>query len=315
MKFTLKLLSMLFLWSIQTLAFAQTGTIKGGIQSATGEPLVGISVGLQGTSLGAPTNENGTFAIQNIPAGTYTLTATGVGYVATRQNVTVTPGKTLRFDLQLSESQTELQEVVVKSRSESYLELNSDVALRSRTPLKDIPQSIQVVTRQVLVEQQAYTLSDALNNVAGVTPKGDWNYFNMRGFLTGAANIMVNGQRNGFINEDQSPTLPYVERIEVLRGPSSVLFGNGSIGGTLNMVTKKPQKDFNVGANLTVGSFGLARLQADVTGALNKSRTLSGLLNIGAETGGNFIRDFKNQNLVITPMFTWEISPAPAYIQ
>ncbi|MFT3948189.1 MAG: TonB-dependent siderophore receptor [Agriterribacter sp.] len=203
-----------------------------------------------------------------------------------------------------------LSEVVVTGvKSRRYTQATSDFALRSNANLKDVPQAIQVIPRQVLADQNVYRLSDVYKNVAGVTEQSDFNYVNMRGFLTSSANFMINGQRGSYFGLASSPQIPYAEKVEVLKGPSSVLFGNGAIGGTINIITKKPKKDFATSANITAGSFGLLRVQADVTGSLNRSKTLSALLNIGAETGGSFYKDFKNNSVTITPVVSWNISP------
>ncbi len=259
--------------------------------------------------MGTATDGQGEFVLRRVPVGTYTLVATGVGYSASRQNIAVASGKATILTLQVNETTHSLQEVIVTGgREKPYAELIIESGTRTRTPLRDIPQAIQVVSRQVLQEQQVYRLSDVYKNVAGVTDQSDFNYVNIRGFTTSAANFMVNGQRNGYASLDQSPQLPYAERVEVLKGPSSVLYSNGAIGGTINIVTKKPRRDFLTDANLTVGSFGLSRLQADVTGSLNKSQTLLGLINVGLENGGSFYDDFKTKSIVLTPVFTWHIN-------
>ncbi|MBC7922994.1 MAG: TonB-dependent receptor [Ferruginibacter sp.] len=287
---------------------AAPGSIRGSIQSPAGEPLVGINVGLEGTTLGVPTDERGEFTLLNVPAGTYTLLATGVGYSASQQNVTVAAGKVTALALQLDEATQSLREVTVAGRrGQNYLESVAETGTRTPTPLKDIPQSIQVVPKAILQEQQVYRLNEVFKNVAGITDQSDLNYVNIRGFTTSSANFMFNGQRNGYVGLDQSPQLPYVDRVEVLKGPSSVLYGNGAIGGTINLVTKKPRKEFHTNANLTFGSFNLTRFQADVTGSLNKSKTLAGLVNIGVENGGNFYQDFENKSIIVTPVFTWKI--------
>lgn len=305
-----KLILLLTVLLISKLTIAQTlkGNLNGTITSSSGQPLAGITITVD--SVANRTDDDGRFLIRNVPAGTYGLEAKGVGFTAYRQNVTVEVGKTNTVTLQLNENETLLTEVTVRGDTRNtYVRLNAETGTRTNTPLKDVPQAIQVVPHAVLVEQQAYRLSDAFKNVAGITEQSDLNYVNIRGFLTTGANFMVNGQRNGYYGLDESPQLPYVERIEVLKGASSILYGNGAIGGTINMITKKPRTEAGAKANLTVGSFGLTRLQADVTGALNRSKSLSALLSIGLENGGSYYQDFNTKSAVITPFLTWNISP------
>lgn len=286
-----------------------TGTLVGTITAGNGQPLPGITIQVGAAS--TRTAEDGSFVLRPLAAGRYPLTARGLGFSVTRQDVQVAAGKTTTLNLQLNPSETALTEVTVSGSpvgaGRRYVQLNTETATRSPTPLRDVPQAIQVVPQVVLAEQQAYRLSDAFRNVAGVTEQGDLNYVNIRGFLTSGANFMLNGQRNGYFGLDESPQLAYVERVEVLKGPSSVLYGNGAIGGTINLITKRPRAETSVKANLTGGSFNLGRLQADVTGALNPSKTLTGLLSVGLETGGSYYQDFRQRSAVLTPVFNWNL--------
>lgn len=287
---------------------AQNGSIKGFAVDENSEPLQGATISLQGTAYKAITNSDGYYNITNIPAATYTLVVSYVGKESYKQNLTITAGKATSLSLQLNQGQQTLSEITVTGiRSRQYAAVNTTVATRSNTPLKDIPQAIQVIPRQIMNEQQVFRLSDVFKSVAGVTEQSDYNYVNMRGFLTSASNFMINGQRNSFFGLASSPQIPYAERVEVLKGASSVLYGNGAIGGTINIVTKQPRKEFSSDASITAGSFGLIRVQADVTGALNKSKTLSALLNIGAESGGSYYNDFKSRQLTVTPVVKWNI--------
>ncbi len=302
------LLLLALLGGLAARAQAPTGTLVGTITADTGQPLPGMAITVGGAS--ARTAEDGSFVVRHLPAGTYVLEARGLGFAASQQNVRVEAGKTSTLNLQLNQRETTLTEVTVQgnaARSSSYVRLNAETATRTPTPVRDVPQAIQTVPQVVLAEQQAYRLSDVFKNVAGVTEQGDFNYVNIRGFLTTGANFMVNGQRNGYYSLDESPQLPYVERVEVLKGASSVLYGNGAIGGTINLITKQPRAETSARANFTVGSLGLTRLQADVTGALNKSRSLTALLSVGLENGGSYYPAFRNRSAVVTPVVRWNI--------
>lgn len=304
----MKLTLLFFFCLTNSLVFAQSGKgqLTGNITSQKGEPLSAITISVgDATTL---TDEDGSFTFRNIKSGTYVLEARGIGFTATRQNVVVENGKIKNINLQLNENATLLNEVTITATSvRSYTKQATMLGTRSNTPLLEIPQAIQVIPRQILNDQQAYRLSDVYKNVAGVTEQSDYNYVNIRGFLTSSANFMLNGQRSSYFGLGVSPQIPYAERVEVLKGPSSVLYGNGAIGGAINIVSKKPKKEAFSDASLTVGSFNLVRVQADVTGALNKSKSVSALLNIGAETGGSFYQDFKNKSITVTPVLLWNI--------
>lgn len=290
-------------------AFSQsTGSIQGYIVGDDKQGLEGITIVLSNTKYTTITTEDGAFMFGAIPAGTYTLIAAGMRLNAEKQSIQVNSGAVTKMNLQLTASSSQLQEVTVNAIIKRlYTKVNSELATRSNTPLRDVPQAIQVIPRQILNDQQAYRLSDVYKNVAGVTEQSDYNYVNIRGFLTSSANFMLNGQRSSYFGLGVSPQIPYAERVEVLKGPSSVLYGNGAIGGTINIVTKKPKKEYFTDASITLGSFDLVRVQADVTGPLNGSKTLSALLNIAAESGGSFYQDFKNKSITVTPVFVLNI--------
>ena len=125
-----------------------------------------------------------------------------------------------------------------------YRATRSATATRTDTPLRDTPQSVQVVPRDVLVDQQDIRLSDALQNVSSVQPggtiQGRSDTFIIRGFRTqtyAIDGVLLNQASNfSAVTRD----LADVERIEVLKGPASVLYGRGDPGGLINIVTRQP---------------------------------------------------------------------------
>ena len=289
-------------------AMGQVGSVSGKIVNENKEPLEGVTVKIDKTEINTITNSEGVFQFKSVPVGKYTLLVTYVGKATLSREIDVIVNATLSVPLELNEQQNSLNEVVVKGTSNrKYIRTTSEFASRQNIPLRDLPQSIQAIPRQIILDQQAYRMNELFKNVAGATEQSDWNYVMMRGFLTNSSNFLVNGQRGGFVGEDQFAQLSFIERAEVLKGPSSVLFGNGAVGGTFNLITKKPKEDSYVAANIATGSFGLLRVQADVNGALDKKKKLLGLLNIGLENGGNFYQDFRNRNALITPFFTWKL--------
>ena len=293
---------------ISVAAMAQTGSLSGKIIDNNNEPLEAVTISIQNNKFSSLTNSEGLFSITSIPSGKYAITLSYVGKETQKQNVNIEAGKATVLNLQLNTASSQLNEVVVKATNNTkYIRTTSEFASRQNIPLRDLPQSVQPIPRQVILDQQAYRMNELFKNVAGATDQSDWNYVMMRGFLTNSGNFLVNGQRGGFAGEDQFAQLSFIERAEVLKGPSGVLYGNGAIGGTFNLITKKPKEEFYTSANIATGSFDLLRLQVDVNGSLNKKKTLLGLLNIGAENGGNFYKDFRNRNILITPFLTWKI--------
>ncbi|MEH1845502.1 MAG: TonB-dependent receptor [Nostoc sp.] len=199
-------------------------------------------------------------------------------------------------------------ELVVTGEQDGYRVPDASTATRTDTPLRDIPQSIQVVPQQILKDQQVIQASEALRNVSGVqrtTPAGNSaEIYLIRGF-----NQSVN-LRDGFRDTDQKfVETANLERIEVLKGPASVLYGNVDPGGVINFVTKQPLRDPFYALGVQAGSFGLVRPTLDLSGPLNSERTLLYRLNAVYQHGGDF-RDFDQEveRFSISPVLSWKIN-------
>ena len=155
------------------------------------------------------------------------------------------------------------QEIVVTgaAHDSGYVPQDSAIA-KTPAPLRDLPQSVAVVGAEVLRDQRALSVQDALKNVAGIgfsSGDGQRDQVTIRGF-SAIADQYVDGFRDdGLYFRD----LSNVERIEVVKGPAAVLYGRGSSGGLINRVTKRPDGDVTAAA-ITGGSFGNVRGEFDV---------------------------------------------------
>lgn len=302
----MKLLFTLFGWLTFTAALAQTGTVRGRITDAVQAPQIGLVVRLENTAFGTTTDVDGTFFLEKIAPGQYTLVVSGVGYSAQKHNLVVQTGQTTQLALAVDPKLQELQEVVVSDRRP--FETNASGLTRTATPIKDLPQSVQVINQSTLQEQQVYRVDEALKNVAGVNESSAWGSYNFRGFETSAASFLTNGQKGTGNPEGVMPFLANVERIEVLRGSSAILYGEGAVGGNLNLITKQPKKITAVNAQLSGGSFDLFRAQADVAGSLTADKRLYAIGGVGYENGGQFIQDFRHRTLQLFGSVRWEPS-------
>ncbi|CAM4521327.1 TonB-dependent siderophore receptor [Corallococcus exiguus] len=164
-----------------------------------------------------------------------------------------------------------LPEVSVEGETEKYNVTEPSLARLPR-PLVDTPQTITVVPERVMEEQQAMTLRDALRNVSGITVtageggrQGD--SFSLRGF-SAQTDTLRDGVRDlGWFTRDTFN----LEGVEVYFGPSSVLFGRGSTGGAINLVTKKARKGSFTDLRLSGGTAPIGRIEADVNQELSDS--------------------------------------------
>ncbi|WP_017653092.1 TonB-dependent siderophore receptor [Fortiea contorta] len=197
-------------------------------------------------------------------------------------------------------------ELVVTGEQDKYGADNASSATRTDTPLRDIPQAIQVIPQQLLEDQKAQRLADALQNVAGVTPQNSsinsFDQFLIRGF---SGESTRNGLRD--TTNEVSSVLSNVERIEVLKGPASVLYGQGSPGGTINIITKQPLSTPFYSLSATIGSYNLYQGALDFSGPINDTKTVLYRLNASIQKSDSFV-DFANiDNSFIAPALTWLI--------
>jgi iron complex outermembrane receptor protein len=179
---------------------------------------------------------------------------------------------------------------------------------RLNVPLRDTPRSIQVIPREVIEDQAANRIGDALRNVSGVVRDGGFggtaDQFAVRGFF------LRNRFRDGFRDPNFSvQDTANIERIEVLKGPASVLFGSVQPGGAINIVTEQPLAIPRQEAQLQVGNFGFFRPTVDLTGPLTESEDLRYRLNLAFEYSDGF-RDLDQDawRFFAAPVVAWDIT-------
>lgn len=150
--------------------------------------------------------------------------------------------------------------------------------------LRETPQSVTVMTRQRMDDFKLETLTDVLEQTPGVTVsrQNDWNIFNVRG---SSVNLQTDGARRistgwGWSShiEHTLDDLADIDRIEVLKGSSGLVNGDGAYGATVNLIRKRPTRDFQASATVGAGSWDTYRLDADLSGPLNADASLRGRL-------------------------------------
>ncbi len=224
----------------------------------------------------------------------------------------------------VDEPATTLPTVSVKAKPESatgpvpgYVAKRSATATKTDTPLIETPQSISVITANRIDAIGATTLREAMGYTPGVNispwgsdPRYD-NWIFLRGFDAYKPGFNLDGLplRNndtwGVFQTDNYGA----ERVEVLRGPASVLYGQGGPGGTVNVVSKRPSADAQREIRLQVSDPERRQVAGDFSGPLSEDGNvlyrLTGLLREG-ETNGGFTPD---DRLYLAPALTWNISP------
>ncbi|MBR0709451.1 TonB-dependent siderophore receptor [Bradyrhizobium liaoningense] len=190
-----------------------------------------------------------------------------------------------------------------------YVATRSGTGTKTDTPLRETPQSISVVTADRVTDQGATTVQEALRYVPGVfadaygaDSRGD--YPRIRGQ---DPNIYLDGTRmvNTFNFNEWRPEPYTLERIEVLRGPSSVLYGDTSTAGLLNLISKRPQAESASEIGVQYGSFNRKQVQLDSTGKLTKDGEWLYRF-VGVFRDSNMQTDYvKDDRIVLAPSLTW----------
>lgn len=201
-------------------------------------------------------------------------------------------------------------QVTGETQPEGYRVPEASTLTGTDTPLRDLPASIQVIPQELLRDQGVNSLDEALRNVSGVTSGGPafgtYDNIILRGFRTSNfGNFRRNGLRFPHLSD---PLNANIDRIEVYKGPASVLFSDIAPGGVINLITKQPLPVAFAEVGATVGSFGRYGVRGDVSGPLNEDASLRYRLNISYD-GANSFRDFINsRTFFISPVLAWDIS-------
>jgi iron complex outermembrane recepter protein len=208
-----------------------------------------------------------------------------------------------------TEGDEEVEIVVTGEQETGYSVPDTSTATKTDTPLRDIPQSIQVIPRQLLEDRNITRVGEALQNVPGVFSleggyEGYADYYQIRGFDTSRGSLFRDGIATDVWDTSEIVNL---ERIEVLKGPASVLFGQGSPGGIVNLVTKKPLAEPYYSISGTIGSFNTYRGELDFSGPLNDSKTVRYRLTMAYENNDSFIDFVEGERFFIAPVITWDI--------
>ncbi|MDZ7954625.1 TonB-dependent siderophore receptor [Nostoc sp. DedQUE09] len=204
--------------------------------------------------------------------------------------------------------QDEPIELVVTGEQDGYRVQDATTATKTDTPLRDIPQSIQVVPREVLEDRNARSLAEAVETVSGVVDGADYNGspaqdFIIRGFEQGGS--FRNGYRD--VNSFGLTGVGTIERVEILKGPASVLFGAVEPGGIVNIVTKQPLSEPYYKLEFEAGNRDFYQPSLDFSGPLNDDKTLLYRLNASYQTSDGF-QDFVNTNLTtFAPTISWKL--------
>jgi len=209
------------------------------MDSKSGEPLLGANVILEGTALGAATDENGEYIIENVSIGTYTIIAMFIGYETLHKEIKIEADRSYIIDMKLSPSAIELQETKV-------------TAEKRKEKVTEAPASIEIVSSRDIKQETTTNIGSYLKGLKGVdfTSSGINNYsISIRGFnssfntrvLTLTDGRVANIPALRVINYSTVPqSMDDIDKMEVVLGPATAMYGANAHSGVVNIISKSP---------------------------------------------------------------------------
>ncbi len=211
-----------------------------------------------------------------------------------------------------NEEPRQLDELVVRGTDMNKYVFDETASVTGfKADTDELPRSVQIIPEQVILDQNAKTLTEVLRNVAGISQEP--------GFGGTEDQFRIRGIRNNHLFVDGNPVSPRyrvdvsnIEQVEVVKGPASILHGQVSPGGVINVVTKKPQAEQATSLQLDVGQHGEREVTFDSTGKLNSDnllyRTVVAVENSSSfrevsTTDGTY--DDSVDRLSVSPSLTW----------
>ncbi|WP_338042741.1 TonB-dependent receptor [Flavobacterium enshiense] len=245
------------------------GTIKGEVVTSKNLPLEKVTITTKNGDFSVMTNAEGNFSISNVKPGKYTLIFSHVGFISANAQVSVKAGGISQVpQIVLVEASNTLSEVIVSGSVINRTLANGKAGIKTI----DLPQSVQVIGRKTLEQQQVTRLSDVIKNINGVyvgsARGGAQESLWSRGYDMTANNMFKNGFR---YNGGSMPEVASLEQVEALMGSSALLFGNVAPGGILNMVTKTPNFTRGGSVSFQAGSYAYYKPTVDFYGPLNST--------------------------------------------
>ena len=250
----------------------QTNSISGKV-SSNGEVLPFVNVYLKKTKQGTSTNKNGFFELKNIPNGTYTIVASSIGYKFKSKKITLIGNQKIvkNFNLKVNDA---LEEIVISGTLRPVTKSNS-------------PVPVEVYSKTFFRKNPTPSIFESLQNVNGVRPQLNCSVCN-------TGDIHINGLEGSytFVLIDGMPIVSglstvygltgipqaLIERVEIVKGPASALYGSEAVGGIINVITKKPTNAPLLSTDTFASSWGEVNL--DVGLRYDVSEKVQGLLGL-----------------------------------
>jgi iron complex outermembrane receptor protein len=286
--------------------------LTGTVSDPSGATVLGATVTLECGNFRKDTHTlaDGTYAL-SVPAGTYVLEVQAPGFEGVLETIELpAAGLERRVSLKVGR----LESIVTVSAPGGYLATSSTSATKTDAPLIEIPQTVSVITLAEMKSRDVQTVNDAVQFTGGVAvntygreTRYDWLY--IRGFNQSSYGLFRDNSRwqGGNLSGQIDPYM--LQEVDVIKGPSSVLFGQNTPGGLVNLVTKRPPAQSSNELAVSLGSFDRKQAQGDFGGPLDREGhwryRLTGLYR-DSNTQVSYVPD---NRWLVAPAITWTPSP------
>jgi iron complex outermembrane receptor protein len=296
-------LILVFLCGLASASGAQQLSLEGTVRDTTGVvPGATVTLGSGGTVTASTTTaDNGTYRFTGLAAGSYELTVAMRGFETAVRNVALGPN-TPAVDVVLAVGRVNTSVTVTATEGKA-------TATRLPVPDVDVPAQVSTIPQELMRQQGINTVGDALKNSSGVQAirwYGVYEQYTIRGFFDadrdGFNVVLLDGmRRNGNRYATQTNN---IDAIEVLKGPGSILYGRGALGGSINIVRKKPQAVRSGEVSYRGGRFNTHQLAAGTTGPIGGSDRLLYRADVSVEASDGW-RDAGADRFNVAPSLTW----------
>ncbi|HLS38540.1 MAG TPA: TonB-dependent siderophore receptor [Sphingobacterium bovisgrunnientis] len=294
--------ALLSVMSIGSVAHAQT-TVKGKLVDHQGNGISNVNISVANAK--TTSNSTGHFQLYVPQNGHFTLTVSGVGYRNDSLRVSPKGSETNLQPFVVHKAHNEIDQVEIRG----YNSVNNKKVGVAKSGItdKDLPQSVQIINKQVIRDQQINTLGDALKNANGIAlganRGGVGENFFSRGYSLGGNNIFKNGARTNNGGQIEASTL---ESVEILKGSAALLYGGVTGGAVVNLVTKKPKFELGGEVSMRYGSWDTYKPTLDIYGPLSEKIAFR---FVGTGSTANSYRDVvKSDRIYVNPSVLYKIS-------
>lgn len=291
--------------------------LTGKVTDQAGAPLPGASLSLACGAFHrtARTVGDGTYSF-SAPAGTYQVEIEAPGFLPWAETVVLKSAVGGERSFKLATGH--YSSIVTVTATGGYVAASSTTSTKTEAPLIEVPQSVSVITVDQMTARNVQTVNEAIQytgsvgvDTYGTEPRYDW--INIRGFDQSTYGLFRDNSRwqSGQVSGQVDPYL--LQEVDVVKGPSSVLYGQNTPGGLVNLVTKRPPAQSSNEVVLNYGNNNRAQVQADLGGPIDQAGhwkyRLTGLFR-SSDTQVNYVPD---DRWFIAPAVTWSPTEATTW--